>query len=181
MDEEHIVISFGRTGQIMADFMLKALFLSVDKIMELKGMRTFLGETEWQKFISGADKVDVQDLLTTEVNLDKLKTELERYGIGFAFYKQSESKTLMAYALKHKAIVEKVFSEVIKDIIKEPKKFADSVKKHPHEKTVTEKLKEYKEKTAKEVEQKQGLQQTEEKISIHEFLDKTNKAKGLSK
>lgn len=156
MDEERVVQHFGRTGKITVEFILKALMYFnesnkniVQFMQNMQPNDSVSGEMTWDKLMKSSDVMTIQDLQSTEVNLDKLKVELEKYGIGFAFYKHPDSnKVSMAYAVKHKDIVSKAFEDTISKIVKNPEGFSRNIKKDEKNMNVEEKLKYYKQKTS---------------------------------
>lgn len=156
MEEERVAMMVAKQGKVTAELILKGLFIGVGKLINgaiLGGgilvdnikNRPFRTEANWQKFINRLDeKVAIKELSSAEVNLEKFKTELKKYGIGFSFKEQPENDTvLLAYSFRHERFVEKALSDTIKDIVKDPKAFMEQVKKRPGDKTLNEKLKYY--------------------------------------
>lgn len=190
MEEERVVITFGRTGKVMLDFVVKSLaFIATSTthgVQWWRHSRQFSGETHWNKLMNSGDKLGIQELVNTEVNLDKLKAELEKYGIGFAFYQQPNSEvTHMAYAVRHENIVKQAFQEVLKDITQNPKDFANTIKKEPHEQKLDEKLKYYKAQERSEVKQASMQKQAtapkmDSKVAFDDFVNKFSQQGGKS-
>lgn len=190
MEEERIVVSFGKTGKICLDFIIKSLDVFASKVLSAVSdaiyNRQLSGETSWNKLMKSPEKIGIQELMNTEVNLDKLKEELGKYGIAFAFYQQPNSdKVHMAYAMRHEDVVKQAYADVIKEITENPKSFMNTVKKEPHEQKIDEKLKYYKAQEQSEVKQASMKKQattpkTEVKSAFDEIFSKFSEPGGKS-
>lgn len=173
MEDERVISLTVKLSKAKAMFLFKVLFAGIGKGYELYtdrnlGDRIFSGETEWNKFLSSIDPITIKELENNEVNLEKFKKELEKYGIGFSFYKHADGQTVsLAFYVKHKEIVEKSLSETLENIINN-EDFVDKVKKKPEEKTLSEKLNYYKQEENKEKTKK------EEKIKEREVAKDLN-------
>lgn len=149
MEDERIISITAQNSKLTAEFLIKAIFTGrmffYRRYQDKKlGDRIFHGETEWSKFMKSIDPITMRDLTTNEVNLDKFKEELEKYNIGFSFYKHADGKTTsVAFSIKHKDIVEKSLSETLEKVVKS-ENFTENVKKAPKKKDLQEKLNYYK-------------------------------------
>lgn len=180
MEEERIIMSFGKTGKVGVDFILKTLsYFSEALNVSLSTFQnqSIVGETTWHKLIRSNNKIAIQEMANTEVNLDKLKSELKNYGIGFAFYQKPNSNTVyMAYAVKHENVVAQAVSDVLKEIADNPKSFMNNIKKEPYEQTLNEKLKYYKKQEQAEikrtsVKQQATIHKQDSKSAFEEFFN----------
>ena len=150
MEEEKVINLSYKFTKTTAEFLLKTLFSGIDKGYEIYndirlGKRIFHGETEWNKFMESLDPTTIKDLQTNEVSLEKFKEELEKYGIGFAFYKHSDGRVSVAYSIKHESIVSKALSETIEKMVKDDG-FSERVKKKEKNMNFEEKLNHFKNK-----------------------------------
>lgn len=152
MDDDKVVLeSTISIKKTTLEYLFKMIFILTEKATDLYVyLRTpdkiFTGNTEWNKFMTSLDDITIKDLKNNQVNLDKFKEELEKYGIGFSFYKHSDGENVsIAFLVKHKDIVEKAMTNTLEEIIKK-EDFVENVSKKPGEMDLDEKLNYYKEK-----------------------------------
>ena len=151
MEDERVISLTTRISKSTIEFLLKTLWYGSLKAYEVQKdfrqeRRIFQGEIEWNKFMQSLEPVTVHDIKNNQANLGKFKKELEKYGIGFSFYKHPDGENVsIAFLVKHKEIVEKALNKTIEKMVKK-ENFVDNVKKKPEEKSIKEKLNYYSEK-----------------------------------
>ncbi|HFI0149780.1 TPA: DUF3801 domain-containing protein [Streptococcus suis] len=170
MDEERVVGHVARLGFVTGRVWLKSLFLAVEKLTEHayasgRAFPALAGQTNWESFLASPGSKELQEFLTNEVNLSALKTELAKYGIGFAFKNHSDGTTSLAYDFKNRAIVEKALSNFLADIRKNPQEFTKKTLKTPKNMNPKEKIAYY----SKQMKQQQSLSK---KVALEPQIDK---------
>ena len=154
MEEERVVSLLFKETKLTAEILFKSLYFvaekainSTGKLMDIRFKTPFKGESEWNKFMNSVDSITIKDLKTVELNLDEFKEQLKKYGIGFSFYKHFDGETVsLAYAFKHKDIVEKALSDTLEKIVnkKNVRETIENSKKKTKVRDLEEKLKYYK-------------------------------------
>lgn len=148
MEDERVISTTANISKTTAEFLLKMLYCGISKSYGMYKeskleTRVFTGETEWNKFMESIDPIQIKDFKNNEVNLDRFKEELEKYGMGFSFYKHADGKNVsLAYSINHSSIVEKAINETLEKIVRDDN-FIDKVKKTSKDNTLEEKLNYY--------------------------------------
>lgn len=174
MEDERVIEYLFSGSKITLEMLLKVLYHGSAKLYGMAENRKlgdlkFDGETEWNKFMHSLDPITIQDLQNNDVNLDKFKKELEKYGIGFAFYKHhTGDKVSMAFAIKHKDLVEKALADTLEKIVN--KDNVKDFKKTPADYTLTEKLKYYENLAKGKFNEREFVVEKEQ--TIQEYLNK---------
>ncbi|WP_161980959.1 DUF3801 domain-containing protein [Streptococcus sp. S784/96/1] len=184
MEQERVVAQVGRSFVVTGEFFLKALYIASTKAADIYRSHhshiSYDKETSWNKFMATVSSKDVKDFLSHQVNLKALKSELERYGIGFAFHHHSDGSVSIAYDFKNKAVVETAFERVIAKITDQPQAVKEALKKPEHEQTLGEKIKEKEQTMADLIKQtqlnRQQSQVTQQKQpqSMTDIMNQTN-------
>ena len=145
MDQDRIVYQLANGAKLTGETFLKALWAMAqhahDKYQYKQNNQTFVGETNYNKFMATNTEKDSVDFKNSELHLDKLKGYLNDYGIGFTFCrnKGAETQTLL-FEVKNKALVERSVEKAIADITKNPKAATDKLAKTAGDRTVSEKI-----------------------------------------
>lgn len=150
MDQEKVSHSLTLKGKVTVEMTLQALYALAKAYHDNQQFkmenRSFVGETNFNEFMATREHKDVEQLLSSEVHLAKLKHYLEEYSVGFSYY-EKEGKTYLFFEAKNRPVVEKALKQMISDITKSPEqleKFTKKVLKKPHEMTPEEKIAYYK-------------------------------------
>lgn len=172
MDEERVVGQIGRMSYVTGEIALKTLFIFAEKLFEQRRLRGTsmpilpTGQLKWDVFMSSPGAKELKEFLTNEVNLSALRTELAKYGIGFAFRRHSDGTTSLAYDFRNRAIVEKALSNFLASIRKNPQEFTKRTLKTPKNMTPKEKIAYY----SKQMKQQQSI--SKKKVALTSKMDK---------
>ncbi|HEL1585353.1 TPA: hypothetical protein TXJ06_002136 [Streptococcus suis] len=170
MDEERVVSQIARISFVSGEVCLKSLFLTIGKLAEQSHYSgrvspVLAGQTNWDSFLASPGSKELKEFLTNEVNLSALKSELAKYGIGFAFRSHSDGTTSLAYDFRNRAIVEKALSNFLVGIQKNPQEFMKRTLKTPKNMNPKEKIAYY----SKQMKQQQSLAK---KVALAPQIDK---------
>lgn len=150
MDQEKTSHSLALKGKITVEMTIQALYALAkayhDHQQYKLDHRTFEGETRFNDFMATSSQKDVEQLLSSEVHLEKLKHYLEEVKVGFTYHQKGETTDLI-FESKNRLLAEKAIKDMLADITKTPEKlekFSKKVLKKPHEMTPEEKLAYYK-------------------------------------
>lgn len=172
MDEERVVGHLGRISLVTGEVALKTLFVMAAKLLDQPSRfggaglpQVPTGQVSWDAFMASPGAKELKEFLTNEVNLSALKSELAKYGIGFAFRSHSDGTTSLAYDFRNRAIVEKALSNFLAAIRKNPQEFTKQTLKTPKNMTPKEKIAYY----SKQMKQQQSLSK---KVALAPQIDK---------
>lgn len=153
MDQERTSHSLALKGKITLEMTIQALYALVkvyqDNWQYKMEHRTFEGATRFNDFMATSTQKDVEQLLSSEVHLAKLKHHLEEYKVGFTYHQKGDT-TYLFFESKNRLLAEKALKDMLADMTKNPEKleaFSKKVLKKPHEMTPEEKLAYYKQHT----------------------------------
>lgn len=150
MDQEKISHSLALKGKITLEMTIQALYALAKAYHDNQQYKmehhTFEGETRFNDFMATKSQKDMEQLLSSEVHLGKLKHYLKEYKVGFTYQQKGET-TYLFFESKNRLLAQKAIKEMISDITKNPDKlenFSKKVLKKPHEMTPEEKIAYYK-------------------------------------
>lgn len=102
MDQERTSHSLALKGKITLEMTIQALYALAkayhDNQQYKLENRTFEGEARLNDFMATKSQKDVEQLLSSEVHLEKLKHYLEELKIGFTYYQEGETTYLFLKA-----------------------------------------------------------------------------------
>lgn len=150
MDQERTSHSLALKGKITVEMTIQALYALAKAHQAHKQYqldhKTFERETRFNDFMATSSQKDVQELLSSEVHLEKLKYYLEEVKVGFTYY-QKDNTTYLFFESKNRLLAEKAIKDMLADITKTPEKlenFSKKVLRKPHEILPEEKIAYYK-------------------------------------
>lgn len=150
MDQEKTSHSLALKGKITVEMTLQALYALAKAYHDHQQYkidhRTFEGETRFNDFMATKSQKDVEQLLNSEVHLEKLKHYLEEAKVGFTYHQKGDT-TYLIFESKNRLLAEKAIKDMLADITKSPEKlekFSKKVLRKPHEMTPEAKLAYYK-------------------------------------
>lgn len=150
MDQEKTSHSLALKGKITLEMTIQALYALAkayhDHEQYKLDHRTFEGETRFNDFMATKSQKDMEQLLSSEVHLAKLKHYLEEVKVGFTYHQKGD-RTYLFFESKNRLLAEKAIKDMLADITKSPEKlekFSKKVLKKPHEMTPEEKIAYYK-------------------------------------
>lgn len=150
MDQEKTSHSLALKGKITLEMTLQALYALAKAYHDHKQYQldhqTFEGETRFNDFMATSSQKDVEQLLSSEVHLEKLKYYLEEAKVGFTYHQKGDT-TYLIFESKNRLLAEKAIKDMLADITKTPEKlenFSKKVLRKPHEMSPEEKLAYYK-------------------------------------
>lgn len=114
MDDEKVISLTVKNVKLTVEVLLKALFMVGEAVYRVYqdsklGDRIFQGETPWNDFMKSIDHITIKDLELNKIDLDTIKEELNKYGIGYSIYEHpNKGKVSVAYSINHKDIVDKI-------------------------------------------------------------------------
>ena len=154
MNDERIVSQVIHAGKVSGDFLLKTLWLLIEKSSSYVAYRNsnkvYVGDTSWNKFLATSGDKDIKTFLTSEVNLDLLKTELNRYKLPFSYYEPKAGEVALCFDVRNTKIVETAMQGLLKDLTTDPKALNKRVLQTPKKMKPNEKIRYYKNKKAPE-------------------------------
>ncbi|HFI0539410.1 TPA: hypothetical protein ACGO5G_000454 [Streptococcus suis] len=133
------------TGETILKFMWQGYKETAYFTQSINDEKSFVGELEWNKFMASGGEKQIKTFMTSEINLDLLKKELQEYGLGFTFFTNKDGTTSIAYEAKNEAILVHAWENVIKDLTTNPDEFTKRLVKTPENMNISEKIKYYKE------------------------------------
>ena len=146
MDQERTSHSLALKGKITVEMAIQALYALAkayhDESQHKLESKTFEGETRFNDFMATKSQKDVEQLLSSEVHLAKLKHYLEEAKIGFTYQQKGET-TYLYFESKNRLLAEKALKDMLADMTKSSEKltaFSKKVLKKPHEMLPEEKL-----------------------------------------
>lgn len=146
MDQERTSHSLALKGKITLEMTIQALYALAkayhDNQQYKLENRTFEGEARLNDFMATKSQKDVEQLLSSEVHLEKLKHYLEELKVGFTYYQEGET-TYLFFESKNRLLAEKAIKQMISEVTKNPENlenFSKKVLKKPHEMTPEEKI-----------------------------------------
>ncbi|VTP86060.1 hypothetical protein [Streptococcus equi] len=150
MDQERTSHSLVLKGKISLEKTIQVLYALAKAYHDNQKYKTenqtFEGETRFNDFMATKSQKDVEQLLSSEVHLEKLKHYLKEVKIGFTYHQKGET-TYLFFESKNRLLAEKAIKDMLADITKTPEKlekFSKKVLKKSHEMTPEEKLAYYK-------------------------------------
>lgn len=150
MDQEKTSHSLTLKGKITLEMTLQALYTLAkayhDHQQYKRDHQVFEGETRFNDFMATSSQKDMEQLLSSEVHLEKLKHYLEEVKVGFTYHQKGET-TYLFFESKNRLLAEKAIQKMLSDMTKSPEKFqhfSKKVLKKPHEMTPEEKISYYK-------------------------------------
>ncbi|WP_303972059.1 hypothetical protein [Streptococcus merionis] len=150
MDQEKTSHSLALKGKITLELTLQALYALAkayhDNQQYKMEHRTFEGETRFNDFMATRSQKDMEQLLSSDVHLEKLKHYLEEVKVGFTYHQKGET-TYLYFETKNRLLAEKALKDMLADITKTPEtleKLSKKVLRKPHEMKPEEKLAYYK-------------------------------------
>ncbi|MDN5469875.1 MAG: hypothetical protein L0I49_03050 [Lactococcus raffinolactis] len=148
MNDERIVSQVTHVGKVSGDFLLKALWLLIEKsssyVAYKNTNKVYVGNTNWNKFLASSGDKDIKTFLTSEVNLDLLKAELERYKLPFSYYEPKAGEVALCFDVRNTKIVETAMQGLLKDLTTDPKALNKRVLQTPKKMKPNEKIRYYK-------------------------------------
>lgn len=168
MDQERNMTQITTNAKVVGETLLKLLWLAgndgKNKITQRRENQVFVGQIPWQKFMATKGTKEVRTFMTSEVNLDKVKKEMEAMGVGFAFhYNADKTQVTMAFNAKDQAFIRDAFEKVVKDVVKDPKGMTERYKMKPENMKPEDKIKLYQPKV-KEAGLASALEKATEKV-----------------
>ncbi|WP_409373729.1 hypothetical protein [Streptococcus suis] len=146
MDQERTSHSLVLKGKVTVEMAIQAIYALTKAYHDQKQHqlenRTFEGETRFNDFMATKSQKDVEQLLSSEVHLAKLKHYLEEVGVGFTYQQKGET-TYLYFESKNRLLAEKALKDMLADMTKSPEKlaaFSKKILKKPHEMLPEEKL-----------------------------------------
>lgn len=150
MDQEKTSHSLALKGKITLEMTLQALYTLAKAYHDHQQYKmehqSFEGEVRFNDFMATKSQKDMEQLLSSEVHLEKLKHYLEEVKVGFTYHQKGEI-TYLFFESKNRLLAEQALKKMIADITKTPEKlenFSKKVLKKPHEMSPEEKIAYYK-------------------------------------
>lgn len=150
MDQVRTSHSLALKGKVTLELTIHALYTLSKAYYDNKQYKldhqTFEGETRFNDFMATKPQKDVEQLLSSEVHLEKLKHYLEEVKVGFTYHQKGEM-TYLIFESKNRLLAEKAIKDMLADITKTPEKlekFSKKVLRKPHEMNPEDKLAYYK-------------------------------------
>ena len=150
MNQEQIGLKLGDVSRVTGELILKALAYMVengaDKIQTAYDNRSSLkGEIKWEQLLNADTKKEVIQFRQEEVNLDRLKEQLQKDNVRFAFKKEEGVHTLL-FEAKNTALVKQALETIIDNLTNPAKaqKFNQMILKSPKNMSIEERLQYYK-------------------------------------
>lgn len=146
MDQARTSHSLALKGKITVEMAIQALYTLAkayhDESQHKLENKTFEGETRFNEFMATKSQKDVEQLLSSEVHLAKLKHYLGEVKVGFTYQQKGET-TYLYFESKNRILAEKALKDMLADMTKSPEKlaaFSKKILKKPHEMLPEEKL-----------------------------------------
>ncbi|MGJ0023073.1 hypothetical protein [Streptococcus dysgalactiae] len=150
MDQARISHSLALKGKVTLELTIQALYTLSKAYQDYQQYKldhkVFEGETRFNDFMATSSQKDVEQLLSSEVHLGKLKCYLEKVKVGFTYYQKGEM-TYLIFESKNRLLAEKAIKDMLADITKTPEKlekFSKKILRKPHEMSPEDKLAYYK-------------------------------------
>ncbi|MGT2845503.1 hypothetical protein ACVRZD_09845 [Streptococcus hongkongensis] len=150
MDQARTSHSLALKGKVTLELTIQALYTLSKAYHDNKQYKLdhqiFEGETRFNDFMAISSQKDVEQLLSSEVHLEKLKHYLEKVKVGFTYHQKGDT-TYLFFESKNRLLAEKAIKDMLADVTKSPEKltaFSKKVLRKPHEMSPEEKLAYYK-------------------------------------
>lgn len=150
MEQERTIFQVKDVSKLTGEMLLKMLAYMVE-YMNDQGQRymkqqRYGAETRWNQFMASDSAKEVKTFLSNEVNLDKLKTYLEEYKIGFATQNLKDNRVMLAFEVKNKELVKEAYERLLTNLTspQDTKKLNQDLLKSPENMNLEEKINHFK-------------------------------------
>lgn len=180
MEQEQTLYKIKDVSKLTGELFLKILFYMTetiqDRIQTYQANKTFVGETNWNKFMATDAPKEIKQFRSEEMNLERLKEYLNDYQIGFSVREMPDSTMTLAFETKNKAMVEQAFSDTLEAVVEPDKlaKVSQKLVKTPENMNVKERLAYYQEQSRAAIQAKQATRAT--KVAKKESIKEEVKA-----
>ena len=121
MEQEQTLYKIKDVSKLTGELFLKILFYMTetiqDRIQTYQANKTFVGETNWNKFMATDAPKEIKQFRSEEMNLERLKEYLNDYQIGFSVREMPDSTMTLAFETKNKAMVEQAFTFTFDNLV----------------------------------------------------------------
>lgn len=157
MDQERVAMKIVDVYKFTGEVFLKTLYYAIEASYNTTKNRienrSFIKETNWNRFMGTSEAKHFQTFLSEEINSERLKSYLEDYGVGFSIKDNKDGTSTIAIDAKNVKALEESFNKVVNDLTDPQKAVAVNKKliKSPANMTITEKISHYKKKMQQEI------------------------------
>lgn len=150
MEQERTIFQVKDVSKLTGEMLLKMLAYMVeymtDQGQKFMKRQRYGAETRWNHFMASDSAKEVKIFLSNEVNLDKLKTYLEEYKIGFATQALKDNRVMLAFEVKNKELVKEAYERFLTNLTnsQDTKKLNQELLKSPENMNLEEKITHFK-------------------------------------